>query len=1088
MKPRISPALCGCVMLMLAGFSWVLPSSAEASQVQFNRDIRPILADRCFKCHGPDQGGRKAKLRLDRAEDAYAERKDKGHAIVPGHPELSLVCQRIFSADPEEMMPPSTSHLALTPAEMGMIRQWIAEGAVYQPHWAFLPLPDEVPAPSVRNRNWPRNEIDQFILVRLEAENLTPSAEAAKPRWLRRVTYDLTGLPPTPEEVSVFVADKSAGAYDLVVDRLLASPRFGERMAVPWLDAARYADSYGYQSDQLCPTWPYRDWVVKAFNRNLPYDQFLVEQLAGDLLPNPTREQRLATAFNRLHRQTNEGGSIEEEWRNEYVSDRVHTFSTTCLALTFECARCHDHKFDPILQRDHYGLSAFFNSIDEYGLYNDSVHVPTPSLLLPDRDQEAAMTATEQTLLLKTKRLAQVIVEAEPAFQDWLRSNVLGQASRLQTIPLTPGPNEMSKPPSSTGGTPAPVPDEVPGLLAHFDFDALTNADRLPNSVEPTNSSTSIGGNTLVAGKAGQALQFTGDDEVTFPQRLGSFQPWEQYSVVFWLHLPAGLTNAVIFHRTEGTDVGFHGTELSLDDGRLFFVIKRFWPGNAIAVRSTSTLPAAEWIQVGVTYDGSGSAKGMALFLNGKTAKCEIMRDHLVKSPQNGGTGLSFGARFRSFGLKGAQLDELSIYKRALAPVEILGLFDGHALNDAIASRDADALRPYYLTAFDAPVARAQDERSAALRSYFDARNPIQETSVMEETREARPTYLLARGRYDAPKTDAQRVGRSTPAALPPFPTNVPTNRLGLARWLTDPRHPLTARVAVNRFWQTLFNRGIVATPENFGLQGAQPTHPELLDWLARDFVNSGWNVRATLKKIVLSATYRQDSAVRPDLREKDPENLLLARCPSQRLPAEMIRDTALAASGLLQEELGGPPVSPYMPGDLWRESNSMSPAYKQSVGTSLYRRSLYTVWKRTAPMPNLAAFDAPSREVCVVKRSNTGTPQQSFVLLNDTQFVEAARVLAEKTLREGGRSPNERVRFAFRRLTAREPDPQELTLLCELLEEQKKLFAQEPDRVAKLLAVGDRKADPSLDPIELAAATTMAQVILNLDATVWKR
>jgi hypothetical protein len=438
--------------------------------------------------------------------------------------------------------------------------------------------------------------------------------------------------------------------------------------------------------------------------------------------------------------------------------------------------------------------------------------------------------------------------------------------------------------------------------------------------------------------------------------------------------------------------------------------------------------------------------------------------------------------------LKGARLDELRIYSRSLAPVEMLDLFDGQALRQALARQDADVLRPYYFAALSAAVSKGREERSAALQRYLEVRNPIQETSVMEEMNEPRATYVLARGRYDAPKTEAQRVSRSTPASLPPFPTGAPANRLGLAQWLTNSRHPLTARVAVNRYWQMLFGRGLVATSENFGLQGSQPTHPELLDWLARDFINSGWNVKATLKEIVLSATYRQDSVVRRDLREKDPENLLLARGPSQRLPAEMIRDTALAAGGLLQDDPGGPPVAPYMPGDLWRESNSMSPAYQQSVGAGLYRRSLYTVWKRTTPMPNMTAFDAPSREVCSVKRSNTGTPQQGFVLLNDPQFVEAARVLAEKTIKEVGPQPDQRIRFAFSRLTAREPDRQEMKLLQELLKEQRKLFGQEPDRAAKLVAVGERKRDSDLDPVELAATTALAQAILNLDATVWKR
>ncbi len=1043
--------LCGILFLIVS-------STTEASEnLQFNRDIRPILSDRCFKCHGPDKASRKAGLRLDQSEEAYAERKKSGgHAIVPGKPDQSLVCRHIFSKDPDEIMPPPNSNLALNPGEKETIRRWIAEGAQYQPHWAFIPLPDSVPVPAVKNRGWPRNEIDHFILARLEKQGIKPSPEADKTRWLRRVTYDLTGLPPTPAEVETFLTDKSPKSYENVVDRLLASKHFGERMAVPWLDAARYADSYGYQSDQLCPTWPYRDWVVSAFNENLPFDKFLTDQLAGDLLPHPTRQQRLATAFNRLHRQTGEGGSIEEEWRTEYVSDRVHTFSTTFLALTFECAHCHDHKFDPITQRDYYSLFAFFNSIDEYGMYNDSAHVPTPSLLLPTPEQEQAMSATSQTLKAKTERVHQAAHDSELNFESWLKKS--------------------------------DVTADIPGLAAHFTFDSLAQTDHFANAVNAGNVSTAIGPNTLVPGKSGQALQFTGDDEVTFPNVAGSLQPWDQYTVVFWLQLPKAISNAVIFHRTEGTDVGFHGTELCLDQGHLSFVIKRFWPGNAIAIRSTAELSPEQWTQIGVSYDGSGKAAGMSLFLNGQPVKSEIVRDNLFKSPENGGSGLSFGARFRSSGLKGGLLDELRVYNRPLASIEVTQLFDGHALTDALAQKNATTLKPYYLAALAPAVTQARAERAEALQHFLETRNPLQETSVMEELPQPRPAYVLARGRYDSPKTEANLVTRTTPAALLPFPAGAPRNRLGLAQWLTDPHHPLTARVAVNRFWQMLFGRGIVSTTENFGVQGAPPTHPELLDWLARDFINSGWDIKATLKKMVLSATYRQDSRLRPDLRENDPENLLLARGPSQRLPAEMIRDTALAASGLLEDGLGGPPVSPYLPGDLWRESNTMSPAYHQSVGEALYRRSLYTVWKRTAPMPDMTAFDAPSREVCVVKRNNTGTPQQAFVLLNDTQFVEAARMLAEKALKQGGPKLEQQINFAFRCMTARDPDPQEEILLRQLFEEQKEIFTREPQRAEKLISVGDRKRDPALNPIDLAAATALTQAIMSLDATVWKR
>ncbi|SPE55060.1 conserved exported hypothetical protein [Verrucomicrobia bacterium] len=1031
--------------------------AASEESLQFNRDIRPILSDRCFRCHGPDQNSRKAKLRLDQPESALGPRKDPSeHAIVPGHPEESLLVRRIFATDPDDLMPPPASNLTLKEAEKKILRLWIAQGAKYEPHWAFVAPSASIPVPPVRERSWPRNEIDRFILARLEKEGLKPSPEASKTRWLRRVSFDLNGLPPTGAEIDAFLADKSPSACENVVDRLLASPRFGERMATPWLDAARYADSYGYQSDALSPTWPYRDWVVEAFNQNLPYDQFITEQVAGDLLPHPTRRQRLATAFNRLHRQTNEGGSIEEEWRNEYVSDRVQTFSSVFLGLTFECARCHDHKFDPIAQRDYYSLSAFFNSIDEYGLYNDTEHVPTPSILLPTPAQEKLMDETAVARDQRDRELSQALTAAEPEFQNWLRHSNLDSA--------------------------------LSGLVGHFTFDRVVGTNRFPNEVRTNNVSEPLSGNSLAPGKSGQAIKFTGDDAVAFPGVFKSFEAWDQYSVVVWLYLPATLTNGVIMHCTEGTDTGFHGTELMVQNGRLVFTIKRFWPGNALAVRTVSGLPHEQWVQLGATYDGSATVDGMRLFVNAQTAALEIVRNRLYKSPGTSEATLRFGARMRSFGLTGAVMDELRFFDRPLAAIEMAQLFDGHALPDALTRGDAEALRPFYLGAISEPVARARADRALAVKQFFEARNPVQETSVMEEAPTPREGYVLARGRYDAPKTEATRVARSTPAFLPGLPAGAPRNRLGLAQWLTQPDHPLTARVAVNRFWQLLFGRGIVATPENFGAQGAAPTHPELLDWLARDFIASGWNTKALLKKIVLSATYRQDSTTRPELRRMDPDNSLLARGPSERLPAEMLRDAALAAGGLLEEKLGGPPVSPYLPSDLWRESNDMSPAYHQSVGTDLYRRSLYTVWKRTAPMPNMTAFDASSREVCLLKRNPTGTPQQAFVLLNETQFVEAARRLAEKMLKGAGPDRTQEIHVAFRALTGREPDQTEDRVLGDLWSEERELFAKEPDRAAKLVGVGDRKADPALEVIDLAAATEVAQAILNLDATVWKR
>lgn len=666
------------------------------------------------------------------------------------------------------------------------------------------------------------------------------------------------------------------------------------------------------------------------------------------------------------------------------------------------------------------------------------------------------MRETARTLDATRKVCANALAAAEKPFQTWLRGSNLAA--------------------------------EIPGLVAHFTFDATSADGHFTNAVKGGPDGGGLNGNALVRGKFGQAVQFTGDDEISFPNVAGSLQPWDQYTIVFWLQVPESLTNAVILHRTDGTDVGFYGAELSLDNGRLFFVIKRFWPGNAIAIRASQPVPRGQWTQIALAYDGSGNAEGMHLFVDGKAAASEIVRNHLYKSPGNGGSGFSFGARFRSPGLKNGRLDELRVYNRPLAPLEVAQLFDGHALADGIAARDAGLLRPVYLAAFDDAGARARSARAEALKNFLETRTPVQETSVMEELPAPRPAFLLARGRYDAPKTDATRVARVTPAILPAFPAGAPRNRLGLAEWLTAPQNPLTARVAVNHFWQMLFGRGLVATPENFGVQGAPPTHPELLDWLARDFINSGWDTKALLKKIVLSATYRQDSAARPELKEKDPENLLWSRGPAQRLTAEMVRDTALAASGLLDDTFGGPPASPYLPGDLWRESNTMSPAYRQSVGRDLYRRSLYTVWKRTAPMPDMIAFDAPSREVCLLKRAPTTTPQQAFVLLNDTQFVEAARVLAEKSIREGGRKERTRIDFAFRRLTGRHADGPEMKLLTELLREETRILAREPARARELIAVGARKAGPAIPPVELAAMTEVAQAILNLDATIWKR
>lgn len=1033
------------------------PSAAADGDVSFNRDIRPILSANCWQCHGPDQNARQADLRLDVAAEALTHQAAGRSVLTPGDSAASFLIERVSAADPDDRMPPAETRKRLTAQQIALLKRWIDQGAAYERHWSFI-TPTRPPIPTTASPELIHNEIDAFVGQRLEAEGIAPAPRATRDLLLRRLTFDLTGLPPTLEEIDAFAeAGGDESAYEETVDRLLASPRFGERMATPWLDVARYADSYGYQSDQLSPTWPYRDWVVRAFNDNLPFDEFIRWQIAGDLLPNATREQRLATAFNRLHRMTNEGGSVEEEWRIEYVADRVQTMGTAFLGLTLQCARCHDHKFDPITTREYYSLTAFFNSIDEWGMYNDSSRVPTPSLLLPTPEQMTRLAELETQREFAEQSLRTSQLDEETAFQQWLAS----------------APEQ---------------PPALPGLVGAYPLDAIGPENRLENLVDESNPGSTASANSLAAGVRGSALRFTGDDAASFPKVAGGLNPWEAFSIAFWLNAPVDLPDCIIFHRSAGTDVGRFGTELSLKRGRLFLGVIRFWPGNAIAIQATQDFPTNQWALVTVTYDGSGRAEGLRLYVDGQPVESRIGRDQLTKSPGTGGNGVTFGQRFRDRGLTGGAIDDLNVFDRALAPIEVAHLYDGIALTTALATRDQESLRPYYMSALSEAMAGARTARAESVHALLDLRTGFTETMIMEELPHPRMAYILPRGAYDAPKTEANLVVRATPASLLPMPTNAPRNRLGLADWLTAPEQPLTARVTVNRFWQVFFGRGLVTSSEDFGAQGAYPDAPELLDWLAVDFVESGWDVKRLCRLIVTSATYQQASALHGDLAIRDPENRLLARGPARRLSAEMLRDLALAGSGLLDETFAGPPVSPYQPPGLWRESNTMSPVYRQSVGSALYRRSLYTVWKRTAPMPNMMAFDAATREVCTARRSATSSPIQALVLLNDPQFVEAARVTGERMLREGGASDGDRVTFAFRLFTSRAPEPRELQLLADLYQSQRELFTAEPDRATQLLSVGEYTHDPQADPIEIAAGAIVAQTIINMDATVWKR
>lgn len=1035
------------------------PIYATQPRVSYGRDIRPILSDKCFQCHGPDADARQAELRLDTREGLG------GNVVVAGQPDQSELVRRVLSEDPEERMPPAESKLSLSAEQKELLRRWVAEGAAFSEHWAFEPLPDSVPLPKISDATWAREPFDNYVQAARETANLPPMPSASALRLLRRVTLDLIGLPPTPEECRSFEQVQGTefdAAYAAAVDRLLASPAFGEHMATAWLDAVRYADSYGYQSDQLNTQWPYRDWVVRAFNDNLPYDKFLTWQLAGDLLPNASRDQILATAFNRLHRMTNEGGTIAEEARVEGVADRVQTFGTVMLGLTVECSRCHDHKYDPITMRDYYSLSAFFNSIDENGLYDSAAKVPAPSLLLPTAEQESQLAAARQKIDDAEKTLGTAL-ESEPGrFEEWLKQNE------------------------------KPLPNDA-DLMAYYSFDG--DAAKLTNEAPGGTGACAASGVEQVDGIRGKALRFAGDAGASFSEAF-QVDRSDSFTLDFWLRDQAASDEpVVVLQRTFGTDVGYNGFDLMLRSGVLEARFYRVWPGNAIGVRAKLPIAEEKWQHVAVTYDGSSSAKGLKLYLNGAELPTGILRDHIYKSASAAifGEGkLTLGQRFRDRGFKNGEIDELRIYSRAISPLEVRDLHTGKALHDALADQAShrEELLAFFRSAIDEPARSAAHKLRDARRELLALEDQLQEVPVMREMPEPRPTYILARGVYDAPKTEANRVDRDTFAKfLIPLPEAAPRNRLGLAQWLTDPRHPLTARVFVNRVWANFFGRGLVGTPENLGQQGEQPTYPGVLDWLARDFVDHGWDIKRLCRVIVTSSTYRQDSRASGEMRARDPDNLLLLRGPSRRLSGEALRDLTLAAAGLLDRRSGGPPVSPYQPGeDLWREANTMSPAYHQSTGKDLYRRSLYSVWKRTAPLPNMLAFDAPTREVCAVARSRTNTPLQALVLLNDVQFVEAARALAALVSQQHANLDGQ-IDEAFLRLAGRHPNATEQALLMDLYQEQVKLFADAAQQdAAKFVSLGESRPQSKLPPVEYAALTVVCQTILNLDATIMER
>ncbi|MCF2505790.1 DUF1553 domain-containing protein [Dyadobacter sp. CY107] len=1042
-------------------------------RLDYNQHVKPVLSDKCFACHGPDKAKQKAGLRLDIQEAAYSDLpENKGKvAIDPGDLENSEVVRRILSGDPEYRMPTPSSHLSLNAKEKAILVKWIEDGAAYKPHWAFV-KPDKTEVPEVENEDWVKNPIDHFILAKLEAEKLKPSVEADKELLIRRLSFDLTGLPPTIAEIDAFLSDRSVNAYEKQVDRLLKSPHYGEKMAVDWLDLARFADSHGYTVDRLRDMSPYRDWVIGAFNQNFPYDKFLHWQLAGDLMPKPTKDMLIATAFNRNHQQNMEGGIIEEEFQTEYVVDRTNTFGDAMLGLSVGCAKCHDHKYDPISQKNYYELFSFFNNVKEAGQISWDDALPAPTLMLPTNEQEKMLRFLKSRELEQQKTVEQNRKVDNAGFENWLGSDGFKKLAN-EKIPKA-------------------------GLQAHFSFDKNTLASQnLTNDVNPMQAGimkreSGMTGDKPVFASHGQgyAMRFDGDVFLDLNQ-VGVFRRSEPFSIGIWVNVPEGMKEGVILHKSQAERLyNFRGYHLYLKNNKLELNMAHTAPSNAITKVSKSSVPREKWIQLTITYDGSSKAAGFKLFLDGaemamETETDQLTKDILFKSKVQ--PGLQIGAWWRGNGFKNGLADDIVVYNRVLTPFET-GILAGRLDWKSIASLDKGAmsdkqlnvLKDYYLAAVSQSVNNAESELRNIRTTLADSTENIRELMVMQEMPKRKKAHVLLRGNYDA---FGEEVFPNTPKSILAFPDNLPKNRYGLAQWLTSKDNPLTARVAVNRFWQNFFGTGLVKTTEDFGNQGEMPSHLELLDWLAIGFQESGWNVKQLNKLIVMSATYRQRSDASREVREKDPENRLLSHSPANRLTAEMIRDNALAASGLINKKIGGRSVKPYQPDGLWEINNT---TYQRDSGEAVYRRSLYIITKRSVPNPTLATFDATSRSFCVVRRQKTNTPLQALVTLNDPTFNEAVKVMGQQMA--ASKNANDAIVTAYRKLTGRKPSKQEVALMAELQKKQLEKFKSDPKKVVGWLAEGQYVIDKKTDLAQIAANAVVASTILNSDASLTKR
>ena len=1031
-------------------------------KVNFQQEVRPILSNACFQCHGPDEGTRMAGLRLDIKESAFSQRR-AGVPIAPGNPEASLVIQRLTHVEKSKRMPPEHSHKSVTPKQIATIRQWIAEGAHWQEHWAFAP-PRRPKPPIVVNKLWVRNPIDQFILAKLETAGLTPAIAADRRTLIRRLSLDLTGLPPDAKNVERFAVDNTRDAYEKLVDSLLSSEHWGEHRARYWLDAARYADTHGLHIDNYREMWPYRDWVIKAFNQNMPFDRFTIEQMAGDLLPNPTMEQLIATGFHRCNVTTNEGGSIPEEVAASYAKDRVETTGTVFLGLTVGCAACHDHKFDPVLQKDFYSLAAFFRNTLQSPL-DGNVSDTAPIMVVPRNEDHARWQQIVEEQVALNERKAKTRLEAGVEFDKWLAG---------EDRPKIVGPVDPA--------------DEILAVAvpqgARINFKNRSIDFTLPAGV-------TIGDGHLASRKA---LHFAGKDSLELPT-VELFEVNRPFTISAWVRIPPGKESYVVVSQIDPAS-RFRGWELDLNNGVPTLRITLLGRTISFRGRTEDRLDPGTWNHIAFTYDGSRNTAGLGLFVNGKAALTEGRGDEKeLKGDFRNFAPLRIGSDGRRKDFKGGAIADLRLFARALSEEEaqIAGswpLLDSarNKSDSELASVEKDAFLLFFLNREyeDYQGILQQIETLRSERETIARRGVV--THIQRERTDQQPfAEILNRGMYDQPLS---KVEPAVPSALPPMPASFPKNRMGLARWLVDEANPLAARVTVNRFWQELFGVGLVKTAEDFGSQGETPSHPELLDWLAVEFRASGWDVKKLFKTIVMSSAYRQAAIATVGKLQKDPENRLLSRGPRFRMDAEMVRDYALAVSGLLVPRIGGPSVKPYQPSGIWetvamKQSNTR--AYRRDVGDKLYRRSLYTFWKRSAPPASMDIFNAPSRENCTVRRERTNTPLQALVTMNDTQFIEAARSLAQITLVEGGDTLDSRLDFITLRAMSRRLDLKERSVVKKAHHDYLQHYDSSPGDAKRLLAVGELEIDPNLSAAELAAMTMTANQLLNLDEVLTK-